>query len=250
MRRVALIDADIIAHAVGWIVDKNQGESGEVEPLSSVLGGAKGMVKNILNAVDCEEYELYLTGKDNFRMEVYADYKAHRVEKPTPSRLKDIKDYLINRWDAEVINGMEADDMLGIRSTTLRSEGHTPIICSIDKDLNMIEGLHYNWHAKHKDNGIYEVTELEALRTFYKQVLQGDSTDNIPGIYNMTGMRCSQKIKDHLNFLEDEKDMYQYCLEMYNGNRHTLEMICKLIYIRKDENAWRNPFHRGMSYDE
>lgn len=53
------------------------------------------------------------------------------------------------------------------------------VICTKDKDLDMISGLHYNWT---KDKEPYEVSEQQALKAFYSQLLTGDRVDNIQGI--------------------------------------------------------------------
>jgi hypothetical protein len=42
----------------------------------------------------------------------------------------------------------------------------------------MIPGWHYNWHTDHA----YEVSDEQAWRNFYFQLLIGDSTDNISGV--------------------------------------------------------------------
>src|SRR5690606_41714779 len=58
----------------------------------------------------------------------------------------EIRDYLIRRWGAEVVDGQEADDAIGIAAWNSYKEcPEYSIIASIDKDLRMIPGYHYNW---------------------------------------------------------------------------------------------------------
>ena len=52
------------------------------------------------------------------------------------------------------------------------------VIVSTDKDLDMIPGLHYDWV---KEQG-YIVSQEDAMRWFFTQMLTGDAVDNIPGV--------------------------------------------------------------------
>lgn len=79
-------------------------------------------------------------------------------------------------WQAEVVNGRETDDALGCEQ--LAAPKKTTVIVTIDKDLKMIPGFNYNWV---KDELIY-INKTEAALHFYRQMLQGDTVDNIPGI--------------------------------------------------------------------
>lgn len=98
------------------------------------------------------------------------------VDKRTPTYGKDIEQYLVAHWGAEYTHGMEADDALGIKQTSMK-EGETCIV-SIDKDLLMIPGAHYNFVTKE----YIEIGEQEAADNFYKQLLTGDTVDNVPGL--------------------------------------------------------------------
>ena len=80
-----------------------------------------------------------------------------------------------------MVEGEEADDQLSIRCAL---KGDT--IATIDKDLNNTAGWHYNWQ---KDD-LYCVGKIEADRNFYRQLLVGDSTDNIPGLFRITGTKA------------------------------------------------------------
>jgi 5'-3' exonuclease len=56
----------------------------------------------------------------------------------------------------------------------------------------MIPGKHYNIRSRET----IEVSELDAKRNFYEQVLKGDATDNIPGIWK-TGPVKAKKALAH-----------------------------------------------------
>lgn len=150
------------------------------EPVSHALQICKTMAYNIIEEIE-ETYEIdnvkiYLTSDDksNFRYKVAKTkpYKGNRKD-PKPIHYEAVREYLIKKFNAEVVYGMEADDRIGIEATKAES-----VIVSIDKDLDMIPGWHYNFVKKE----MYSISEKTAYYNFYKQLLVGDPTDNIPGL--------------------------------------------------------------------
>ena len=142
------------------------------------------MINNILDCVDADEHKIFITGKGNFREEVatIAPYKGNRDEAHKPIHYKAIGEYLVNHWGADVVPDMEADDAMGIMQWKHLpfeepEDRYNTVICTLDKDLNMIPGLHYNW----KNEEFSFITEQEANVFFYRQLLTGDATDNIIG---------------------------------------------------------------------
>jgi 5'-3' exonuclease len=100
---------------------------------------------------------------------------------------------MLDKYECVVANGMEADDLLAVYQT--KAPPLTTIICTRDKDLRMVEGMHYGWAcAKQLQWGPAPVDKLGELQLngdkltgtgskfFYSQVLTGDTTDNYPGL--------------------------------------------------------------------
>lgn len=154
------------------------------EPVEFALHSCKLMLQNgIFGAFEQEgidKYEIYLTGSGNFREQVarIMPYKGNRNNLHKPFHLQNCRAYL-GEWGAKIIDGMEADDAIGIEQ--YNSPIGTSCICSLDKDLNMLAGNHFNWGKQEK----YFVSELDAMRNFYQQMLTGDTTDNILGLYGV-----------------------------------------------------------------
>ena len=126
--------------------------------------------------------KLYLSNSDkNFRKEVATilPYKGQRTSEK-PHYWKQIRDFLLNHRGAILVDWIEADDAVSIEQMDSDKDYDT-VICSVDKDLNMIPGWHYNWR---KDN-FYWVDEITGIRSFYKQLLTGDKVDNILGLYGV-----------------------------------------------------------------
>lgn len=217
----ALIDADIVAYRVACTLAEDDAED-------FVYARTEDLVDQILVNTEATEYRLFLTGKNNFRYSIYPEYKAHRpTEKPF--WLEKCREYLIATFNAEVINGQEADDALGINQT------EDTIICSIDKDLLMIPGQHYNFV---KDEFI-TVTPESGIRHFYMQCLTGDRSDNIKGIEKI-GPKKAEKI---LAGCVTEQEMFNAVRDAYSNDEEFL-MNGRVLWIRRKENEdWKDRFN-------
>ena len=219
MNKTALIDGDIVAFRCAAASEDTDLEIANLR--------ADKLMSDILFLTEAKDYKVFLTGRNNFRKEIYPEYKANRKDKPKPQHLQGIRDFLIHQWMAVVAEGCEADDLLGIHQT------ETTVICSIDKDLLQVPGMHYNWVRSE----YYNQTESGGLRSFYNQLLQGDRGDNIPGI---TGIG-PKKAERFLEGVTEEQEMFDICLDLYKGDIDTMVRNGKLLWIwRKFGGTW-NP---------
>lgn len=186
------------------------------------------MIDEMLAATGADEYEVWLTGEGNFRYRVFPEYKANRLTAKRPKWEKEVRAYLISHWDANVSIGCEADDMLGVRATEL---GNQATIATIDKDLDMIPGPHYNFVKKE----LYNVTPEKAIYNFYYQCLVGDTADGIKGVPGI-GPKKAARI---LEMCESEREMYDAVREAY-GMDEAFEMNAKVLWIwRKKGDIWQ-----------
>ena len=199
----ALIDADPIVWAVGCVVKE--------DPLENALHSVKMMLNNILDKTECDDHQLFLTGERNFRKEVHESYKANRKQE-RPHWYNEIRQYMIDHWGAEVVDEVEADDALGLNAND------STILVSIDKDLDQIPGMHYNYN---KDSAYY-VNSEEGDRFFWTQMLTGDRADNIAGIAGIgpvkagrildgltsEACRCEVGVQYAIHF-DDPEEMYE-----------------------------------------
>jgi len=160
-----------------------------------------------------------LSGPGNFRddLATVKGYKANRDESAKPYWYQQIRNYLTETWDAQVISGREADDECAILQYADNCDG---VIASIDKDLEQVPG----WHYDYKKKVFVYVTEDEGWIKFYSQVLSGDSVDNIPGCYQIGTSRAAGIIDavymehgiDHAKIWETILKVYDDSLERYD----------------------------------
>jgi len=251
LKRIVAIDFDTPVYAIGF---KTEGE-----PVSHALHSAKVFIERICSETEADEYILFLTGKGNFRekLATIQPYKGNRVNNRKPEHYNALREYAIEHHGAIVIDGAEADDALGI---FLTSNDHyvDKVIATIDKDLNGVPGMHYNWDKK---QGIY-VTDPDADLFFLQQILTGDATDNIPGLYRVTGKKASQKLKDRVtaayyragSFLDSFQDGYCEVLNIFQENVEPeeaptiweeVEEIANLLWIQRDGYETFKAYYNG-----
>ena len=212
----------------------------EAEPVSHALRLTKNLLLGVKKRFYNADLDVFLTGSQhdgfdpNFRIAVATlkPYKGNRVQ-PKPLHYAAIRDYLRGHWGAVDTNGIEADDALGI------CQDSTSCIATIDKDLNMIPGYHYNW----KKDEFYEIDAPAAIRFFYKQLLTGDSVDNILGLPGIGPVKA-EKILGSAYLPED---LYWKCVCAYESTGYydkPMEALlenAKLLWIMQEDDAYWSP---------
>lgn len=173
----AVVDADQLIYAAGFAT--------KGEPVSHACQLVKKQFKRIQADTGASELDVYISGTGNYREEVAITkgYKANRTA-PKPDHYDDIVEYMQGSWGATKVDGMETDDKVSILlwedyvEHDADPDECTIILSSPDKDLNNTPGWHYNPRTREKR----WITELQAERHFYYQLLSGDRVDNIPGL--------------------------------------------------------------------
>ena len=209
---LALIDADLIAYEAASAADMVE-EGYERRSFDYVIDKIDESIRFITENSGCDSYELFITGKDNFRYDIATvkPYKGNRSAKPKPFYLESTRK-LLESYGAVVCDGMEADDMLAVRAREM--EYKDCCICSRDKDLRMVPCMQYSWEVGlqpewgpelvdtlgelhfrfsdkilkngEKSNAIKKVWGT-GLKWFYAQLIIGDATDNISGLEGKGG---------------------------------------------------------------
>lgn len=183
----------------------------EPEPLENALHIVKSKLSGFL-PLDRFSYQIYLTGKDNFRDKIATirKYKGNRDPSHKPYWYKEIREYLVQKWEAGVIDGWEADDQVTMEAYQFGHDTKAVTICSPDKDLRTVPGRLYNYATGETEI----ISEQEALINFYRQILTGDTVDNIPGCYKVGEVRAAKLITEDMT----ERGMYETCLEQYQAS--------------------------------
>ncbi len=246
-----LIDLDILTYRCGFAIETKNKETGEieVEPVHHAYYNINSTMDWIFERTKADSYTGYLTasGRGNFRFNVFPDYKANRKDARKPFYYNEIREYLIKKYEAVIVEGQEADDSISIEQYKRNSLGfdydiRNSIIVSIDKDFNNVPG----WHLNYVKDEIYYVTEIEALRNFYLQILTGDTADGIPRIKK--GWR-EKEAKAALEKATTEEEMYKIVLKEIKLNtnewKHQADDLlvqrARLVHLRSFEGEMWTP---------
>ena len=208
-----------------------------VEPLEHAIYIVKSQLK-ALNKLGDLQLWLSPSNGSNFRFKLAKTpgakglgYKANRP--PRPLHYASIREYLLKYWNAQEIDGYEADDALGMYQTD------NTVAVHIDKDISMIEGKHYHWVKQERyivESGIGILPSKTQRGTgkafFFHQMLTGDNVDNIPGIPNIGPVKASKL----LSKAKTEKEMLDIVTELYYNHykdeyKEKLYEIANLLYI-------------------
>jgi hypothetical protein len=222
---LALIDADIVCYRIGFA-------SEDVSEKICLARCAEFMEELVMKPW-VGDYQGFLTGSNNFRKDiaVTAPYKGNRTQ-AKPKHYELIREYLNKAWGCEIIEGQEADDAIGIRAYEME-DVEDYIIMSIDKDLDMIRGWHYNFIKNTK----YLINDQEAIKHFYTQILTGDRVDNIVGLKGVGPKKAEKILQDCVT----EADMYKAVLEAYDNDEERVLENGQLLWIRRKENQIWSP---------
>jgi 5'-3' exonuclease len=179
---LALIDGDIIAFraAAGACQTFDFGD-GDGKSTSSNPEQARECALDAVSSwqrlAKCRDVLVCFTGLTNFRKHILPTYKASRTKGKPPDYWTTVQ-AIHDRFPTRVVEGLEADDVLGILATTDRFIGNS-IILTQDKDLRTVPGRHMN---PIKETRPVEVSEADATYFWLLQTLMGDPTDGYVGI--------------------------------------------------------------------
>jgi hypothetical protein len=231
-----LIDGDILIHEVAFTCQGPDPETGEL--VISGFDHAKERMDTVIaqicyGAGGTLPPKIFLTGKNNFRIDIATKkgYKANR-EGNKPFHYKNLKEYLLNAYDTEVVEGVEADDALCITQTKALAAGEPTIICSRDKDLRQC-GKQASW-GPHLVEGFGEIIadfypeghrqagRLKKLlgtgdKWFLAQLLMGDPVDNVPGLPGWGPVKVYNLLKDVEDYEKGLFHVIQSYQEYYWG---------------------------------
>ena len=148
---------------------------------------------------------IFDAGRENFRNEIYEDYKANRP--PPPDEL--VPQFPLIRDAVKAFNvacveqeGYEADDLIATYAREIVDAGGDVTIVSSDKDLMQLvrPGVVMFDAMKSKKIGREEVMEKFGVppdKVVDVQALAGDSTDNVPGVPGIGVKTAAELINEY-----------------------------------------------------
>lgn len=182
-------------------------------PVNAVYGFTNMMINLIQENACAHMVVIFDAKRQNFRNEIYPEYKANRRE--TPEEL--IPQFPLIRAACDALNvpwlemeGYEADDLIATYASLATKAGWQTTVISADKDLMqlMSDSVSLYDPMKKKMLGLEDVQNKFGVspdKVIDVQSLMGDSTDNIPGASGIgpkTAAELIQKFGTLHNLLE------------------------------------------------
>ena len=162
----------------------------------------------ILLPTSATEYIGFLGGYGNFRKEIApTTYKANRIDMELPKWFSEAKEYLVDKWKFIQVDGIEAEDAVGICLTKYPDA----IIVRVDHDLDQLPGLHYNPIKE----VFTEISRENAEYNQWKQCLTGCTSDQVKGIPGVGEVKAAKIFDEQVSAYADK---YKYIvLRAYCG---------------------------------
>lgn len=237
----ALIDGDILPYECGGLrkrpIEPDEEDfcpdvpEGELLPFELCWSACQNKIQTILEATNADDYCIFLSHPKiktwRYERATIKPYKGTRpVEKPP--YYQNIIDNIKLVYKYEEVEFIEADDAMSIRQyqdvysdpydvaegkwSKIKKSSRT-VICSRDKDLNMVPGWHYSWATgRSPEKPMWWQNETEGLRCFYKQLLTGDTVDNIPGLF---GVGEKSALVRKIDLLNTDREMFSHVFSCY-----------------------------------
>ena len=222
-------------------------------PLVTSRGQPTGAVKGVINMIralmkSCGHSNIAIVfdakGK-TFRNEIFKEYKAHRPPMPEDlrSQIKPIHNIIgAMGLPLLVIEGVEADDVIGTLSLQATDEGINTLISTGDKDLAQLVNqrvtlINTMTNEILDPDGVVKKFGVEPCRIVDYLALMGDKSDNIPGVPGVgpkTALKWLQEYDSMEGIIENAEEIGGKVGERLRDNFGLLRLSYKLATIKLD----------------
>ena len=194
-KKLFLLDAFALIFRAHFAFSKNPRINSKGQNTSAVFGFVNSLLEILRKEKPTHIGVAFDTGAPTFRHEQFPEYKAHRDETPEDIRYATpiIKDILkAFNIPVLVLDGYEADDIIGTFAKRASKEGFEVFMMTPDKDYaQLVEEHIYLYKPAYMGNGVdilgipevlekFEIERVDQVRDILG--LEGDAVDNIPGI--------------------------------------------------------------------
>lgn len=180
------------------------------QPTGAIYGVAN-MIKRLLKDYEPDKVAVVFDAKGKtFRDELYEDYKGNRP--PMPPELRDQFQPLLSVLEAMglpllIIDGVEADDVIGTLAEEATEKGHCVLISTGDKDMAQLVNdevtlINTMTNKRYDPDAVQEKFGVKPNQIIDYLALVGDKSDNIPGV-NKCGPKTAVKWLDEYQNLDN-----------------------------------------------
>ena len=213
---------------------------------TGAIYGVVNMIKKLIKDYTPQEIAIVFDAKGKtFRDEWYPEYKAHRP--PTPPELGVQFTPLVELLEAMglpilIVDGVEADDVIGTLAQQACQQGHQVLISTGDKDMAQLVNPQVTL-INTMTNYLMDITGVNEKFGVHPEhiidylTLTGDSVDNIPGV-NKCGPKTAAKWLNEYqnldNLIANATQISGKIGECLRDSLAHLPLSKKLVTIRTD----------------
>lgn len=241
-KTLILIDGHALAYRQFFALERTGMKTIDNTPTWAVYGFMKALF-DLLRRVKPDAIAVcFDMGRETFRVKEYSEYKAHR--QAMPDSLREQVGYIfegVKAFDIPIytLAGYEADDIIGTIAKKATELGHKTLILTGDQDSFQLvnpegavtvlipskgELIEYDREKIHEKLGVYpeNVVDLKGL--------QGDTSDNIPGVKGVGG-KTAVKLINQFGTVEN---IYEHLPEISSASlREKLEKDRDMAFLSK-----------------
>ncbi len=220
-KSVYIVDSHSLIYQVFHAMPEMTGPSGQP------VGAVQGFMRDLVDLIENRQADFLICAFDhpgeNFRHEIFPEYKQHREEMPADLQLQIP---VIHRFLAALnipllsIPGYEADDVLATMGRLVAEAGGTAYLVTGDKDARQLITERVKVYNIRK-NEVFDEVALKATwgvrpdQVIDFQTLVGDSVDGIPGVPQI-GPKTAQELLSKYETLEG---IYEHAAEISGTKR-------------------------------
>jgi len=207
-KKLFLLDAMALIYRAHFAFSKNPRINSKGQNTGVMLGFTNSLFEIITKEKPSHIAVAFDTFAPTFRDKVFKEYKANRQATPEDIRsgVPVVKD-IVRGFNIPVfeLDGYEADDIIGTISTQAAKKGFEVFMMTPDKDFGQLVQDHvYLYKPAYMGNAVDVLGPEEVLKKWdiarIDQVtdmlgLQGDASDNIPGIPGVGAKTASKLLK-------------------------------------------------------
>ena len=173
-----------------------------------------------------------------FRSEIYSEYKANRPQMPDDMPVQiDRIEQILEAMSIPVLrlDGFEADDIIGTLAKKASKDGIDTYICAKDKDMYQLVDDHtYIFDIKKgevlDDDALFEKYKIHPKDFLDVFALQGDTSDNVPGVPLIGEMNAVKLIQQYGSL----DKLYKHADEIEGKRGENLRKFKEQAYLSKE----------------
>ncbi|MGH1374270.1 MAG: DNA polymerase I [Cellvibrionaceae bacterium] len=245
-------------------------------PLTNSKGQATGAVKGVINMLRRMDKDypgsvvvvIFDAKGKTFRDDIYPEYKAHRPPMPDDLRTQIEPIHNIIRamgFPMLIIDGVEADDVIGTLARQATEQGVDVIVSTGDKDMAQLVTEHVTLvntmtNTVMDQPGVVDKFGIPAELIIDYLALMGDKVDNIPGVPGV-GEKTALGLLQNLGSLDDIYENLEAVRELgFRGAKKMPEKLAEhkasaylsyeLATIKTDVSLEQGPKDFAMSAED